>query len=291
MSQVVVLGSSGMLGSCMARTLKRNFENVQAISRKDYPSAFRSEMSLAGFLADLGLGSSSYIVNCIGWIPQRASGDALADEGDAEFANVVVPSTLHAESVRSGAQIIQVGTDCVFSGTEVVRDENTSRAASDLYGSTKIRGEDLSPRTMLVRCSIVGKSPFSGGKSLFDWLLGQPDHSQLVGYVDQVWNGVTVHAFSQLVAGIISADQHESGVFHWVPADSVSKFELLKLAIKYSQRSDLTVLPGNAEHPKNMTLSTVRPEQNYKMWQLAGYGSPQRIESLIREYFERECAD
>lgn len=281
---MLVLGSSGMLGSTVLRTLSLSLRNVEGIARASHPIVFESKALFSNWVESSAMTHDDVVVNCIGWIPQKATGSEEVDVRNANFANVDVPHILEKSSRQLGFRVIQIATDCVFTGREAIRDESSRRLATDLYGTTKIKGENQSPSAMLIRTSIVGVSS-SNGTSLLDWLLAHPTRAVVSGYIDQLWNGVTTLAFSRLVSGIIQQGAFNPGKFHWVPRNSLSKFELLVSAANLAEREDLVINPVSSGNPKDMRLNTKFPDFNDKMWTLAGYTAPQTIESLLADYF------
>ena len=273
-----------MLGSTVLRTLSLSLRNVEGISRASHPTVFESKALFSQWIESSAMTHDDVVVNCIGWIPQKATGSEEVDVRNANFANVDVPHVLEKSSRQLGFRVIQIATDCVFTGREAIRDESSHLLATDLYGTTKIAGEDQSPSAMLIRTSIVGVST-SNGNSLLDWLLAHPTKAVVSGYIDQLWNGVTTLAFSRLVSGIIQQGAFNPGKFHWVPRNSLSKFELLVSAANLAGREDLVINPVSSGNPKDMRLTTKFPDFNEKMWTLAGYTVPQTIESLLADYF------
>jgi dTDP-4-dehydrorhamnose reductase len=57
----------------------------------------------------------------------------------------------------SGAKVIQIATDCVFSGSNGSYLETDPHDATDVYGKTKSDGEIESSAVMQLRCSIIGR--------------------------------------------------------------------------------------------------------------------------------------
>ena len=273
-----------MLGSTVLRTLSLGIRNVEGISRASHPFVFESKELFSQWVESSAMSHDDVVVNCIGWIPQKATGTQEVDVRNANFANVDVPHALEKSSRQLGFQVIQIATDCVFTGGEATRDESSPLLATDLYGTTKIKGEAESPSAMLIRSSIVGISS-SNGNSLLDWLFAHPSRSVVSGYTDHLWNGVTTLAFSRLVSGIIQQGAFNAGKYHWVPGNSLSKFELLVTAANLAGREDLVINPVNSGNPKDMRLTTQFPDLNEKMWNLAGFTGPQTIESLLADYF------
>ena len=275
-----------MLGSTLVHNLQTQSVDVQSISRQANPDFFDPKTPQWTWIDKLNLTHDDIIVNCIGWIPQKASGLDEVDNFNAEYANIQIPRAIEKASNNGGFRVIQIGTDCVFTGKEAMRDESTRRLAPDLYGRTKVQGEDAAPGAMIIRSSIVGVSR-SNGASLFDWLLAHPPRARVPGYLNHLWNGVTVLAFSDLISGLITQNYFQRGRFHWVPRDSVSKYELISLASEYSGRSDLQIIPIDSNESKDMRLATRDSVMNERLWELANLNGPQSIECLVADYFQR----
>ena len=75
MKRLVVLGANGMLGSEVARIAEVNSIPVVVISRNSEVPFEAESMEFEQVARKLGLSSSDWLVNCIGWIPQKSSGD------------------------------------------------------------------------------------------------------------------------------------------------------------------------------------------------------------------------
>jgi len=79
LKRLIVLGSNGMLGSEVSRVAKESGLQVVEVSRfSDVPFEAES-MDFEQVAVKLGLGETDWLVNCIGWIPQKSSGDEAAD--------------------------------------------------------------------------------------------------------------------------------------------------------------------------------------------------------------------
>jgi dTDP-4-dehydrorhamnose reductase len=143
-------------------------------------------------------------------------------------------------------------------------------------------GDVVSPNAMHLRVSIIGKE-LRGKQSLLEWVLGQPKDSTIPGYTDRIWNGITTKAFGRLIVGIISKDGFSPGVMHVLPADKVSKMELVSMIAKAFGRGDISVVPSVSGEEKDLTLATNRPDVNRKLWIDAGYAEIPSIQELIGE--------
>jgi dTDP-4-dehydrorhamnose reductase len=170
----------------------------------------------------------------------------------------------------------------VFLGSTGSYTEESPHDASDVYGKTKSLGEADSPNVMHLRVSIIGRE-LRGKKSLLEWVIGQPKNSTIPGYTDRIWNGITTKAFGRLIVGIINKEGFIAGVSHVLPADRVSKFELVSMIAKAFRREDISVVPSVSGEEKDLTLATNRPEVNRKLWIDAGYAEIPSIEELLGE--------
>jgi dTDP-4-dehydrorhamnose reductase len=180
---------------------------------------------------------------------------------------------------NSNNKVLQIATDCVFSGREGNYTEFSIKEPLDVYGKTKLAGENL--ETMNIRCSIIG--PDVKSSSLFEWIRTQPNGATIQGYTDHYWNGVTTKVFAKLLKGIIETNSWQSGTFHFVPKDSVSKFELVSLIAKRLGRSDLKVVEKETGNKVDRTLATNFPDLNQNLWKLAGYSEIPTIEQMVND--------
>ena len=134
---------------------------------------------------------------------------------------------------------------------------------------------------MNIRCSIVG--PDVKAVSLFEWVRSQPIGATLNGYSDHFWNGVTTEVFANLAKGIIETKSWKHGMFHFVPKDSVSKYELVQLIANRLGRKDLTVIETETGKRVDRRLATDFPEFNKHLWKLAGYSKIPTIAQMVEE--------
>ncbi len=275
-----------MLGSRVLREFTAGEVPTIALSRTSGFDVSKTESARKN-LDGLNLSETDLLVNCVGWIPQKSSGDYNFDTLASIHANSILPNMLEDASRRTGASVIQILTDCVFSGDKGSYSEQDVPDADDLYGLTKRLGEHSLELTMGIRCSIVGFASPSGS-SLFDWFLKQPSGSKVKGYVNHLWNGVSTKAFAQMTLGVFRSGQFISGKHHWIPFDFQSKYQMLKQLRDSSKRTDLELSPHEDSKNVNRTLISVSPEISQKLWQLAGYAEVPTIFDLISELVAEE---
>lgn len=289
MIKVAVLGSTGMLGSTITRVLGNNLVAVYEFNRSGISITKKNQARKLDITKDIDLSEIfselkiDYIINCIGIIKQVINSD---DQNSIELAykvNSNFPLKLNSYAERMGIPVIQIGTDCVYSGKEGLYSEDHPHDPIDTYGLSKDIGEQSSTASMIIRCSIIGKE-LNTVNSLLSWVLSNPNNSSVNGYTNHFWNGLTTLHFSQIVYGIIKFGTFKLGIFHLVPVDIVSKYELINLIAKSFDRNDLEISKFEAESMINRSLITNNPEQNLSLWQDGGYNKIPTIEEMVSTY-------
>ena len=289
MTKVAVLGSTGMLGSTLTRVLENQFKTIYEFNRSGISATGKNQTRVIEVTDSNCLLTSfngleiDYIVNCIGMIKH------VIDENDQNSVNLAgkinseFPANLNIYASRLGIPVIQVGTDCVYSGKSGLYSEKDPHEPIDIYGETKNAGEQSATDSMLMRCSIIGKE-LKSRNSLLEWVISQPIGAKVEGYVNHLWNGVTTLHFTQIVSGVIKSGAYKPGILHLVPKDIVSKFELINLISSEFGRSDLQISQFEAEIPINRSLITINPERNLQLWRQGGYNEIPTISEMISTY-------
>jgi dTDP-4-dehydrorhamnose reductase len=296
MADVVVLGGSGMLGSMVVDVLRREPGlGIAATVRSRAAEARLSgafpdvkwHMLDAGFSGQIreAIGGARWVVNAIGITKPYAHDQNAAEVENAIRINSVFPYELSAAARESGATVLQIATDCVYSGQKGAYSENDPHDALDVYGKTKSLGETLHPDTHCLRCSIVG--PELGSRNyLFEWFRSQPVDAEIKGFVNHQWNGVTTLHFGRLCAGIIRSRIALPHAQHAVPSETISKYELLKCFAEQFDRRDITITPTEASTVVDRTLSTAHDDLNRELWRAAGYDTPPTVPQMVGELAE-----
>jgi dTDP-4-dehydrorhamnose reductase len=276
-----VFGSTGMLGHAVVNELRAADIKTVTVARSGAEVLFDHERQSVFELA-LGLEPGDYLINCIGLISHLIDENDPGSKAKALSLNSLLPQQLAALAEAHGAKLIQIATDCVFSGSKGGYLEDGLHDAVDTYGKTKSMGEVKSENVMHLRVSIIGRE-LRGKRSLLEWVLGQPREAVIYGFTDRLWNGITTKAFGKIVAGVINKEGFVPGVVHVLPADQLSKFELVSVIAKQFGREDLTIVPKDTADKRDLTLRTNKPELNNKLWSDAGYPEIPSISQLVEE--------
>jgi dTDP-4-dehydrorhamnose reductase len=288
MSTVLILGASGMLGSAVLREFSNFQGELIATYRGSTGVVTDPNVRFLNFDAvtdDLEAKFPmpvNYVINCIGIIKPYINDTDAQQTATALEINGAFPNRLEVWASKRGAKVIQIATDCVFSGSKGKYLENDEHDAIDVYGKSKSIGEAKGASMMHLRVSIIGPE-VDRNSSLLEWVRNQPTNAEVSGYTDHFWNGITSLHFAKIARGIIENNLFEAGVFHVLPQDSVTKSELVGLIAKYLGRSDIKVNPTTTGANINRTLKTGFPAKNTALWRSAGYASPPSIEQMVSE--------
>jgi len=292
--KVLVLGGQGMLGSMMVRVLSELGYDVSATySNKintDFKGADKVKWSFFGLdfrrspaeLDFLPNGPVDYIINCIGVIKPFIDDSDSFSMVRATQINGVFPHVLAQLAQRMEVPVLQIATDCVYSGKNGPYNEGDAHDATDVYGKTKSLGEVQSDWVRNLRCSIIGPEIAGRKRSLFENIRQHP-HKTISGYANHRWNGLTTHAFAHMCHSIIYNDYFRSmpAVTHLIPKDVISKYELLNLFIDRVGNKDLQVLKQNHFAELNRELST-NYYWNSKLWEDTPWSGKPTIETMIK---------
>lgn len=289
MYKVLILGCEGMLGGMVERVLSRDKQfKVKCSYQEEKHGSFKFNVKngvdeLQKIFEDHE--GFDYVINCIGILNSNIDENDHKSVRRAILVNSLFPQILASLAQDTGARVIQISTDGVFAKNAGLCMEDSPRNCYDLYGKTKSLGEVISPNFLNLRCSIIGPSPHLQ-KGLLDWFLSQPKGSNVHGYTDQMWNGITTLQFANLCRRLITADyfdvvRNEAPTHHFCPNKAVTKFELLQLFKSYF-RPDIIVRPIiNSGNRVSRTLGT-----NFlKIKEVFGYDYPMQnaIEELAKE--------
>jgi dTDP-4-dehydrorhamnose reductase len=286
--KILVLGNTGMLGQTVYSFLSGKNYRVHATSRRCLDDTSKENFIRFDVSQDdistLRLKEENYdfIINCIGLIRHQITGTRESTI-NAIRVNSQFPLELLEEIDGSPTKLIQIGTDCVFSGRDGSYSEDSIKDPVDPYGYSKAMGEQFSRNQMILRCSIIGREN-ENYLSLMEWLLRQPLNTRVTGFIDHKWNGLTTLAFAKILDGVISRDAFEAGTFHLVPEDQVSKFQLLQTLASTFRRTDLEIQPVGASSPVDRTLITNFADKNAELWKNARYVQIPTIEDMLSEY-------
>lgn len=292
---VLILGASGMLGSMVTDFLSRDEDlsiTASVRSSEFVKKAGKHIKYVEWQIFEVkeetqtvqqfnGLEKPDWIVNAIGIIKPYARDDEPMEVERAIVGNAAFPYWLARTFKQS--RILQIATDCVYSGTKGHSVESNKHDALDVYGKTKSLGEALLSNVNHLRCSIIGPEP-KNYVSLLEWFRRQPAHSKVSGFINHSWNGITTLHFAKICYGIIKDNTSLPHLQHLIPSGDITKHDLLHCLARCYERSDIEITGSDAPHTIDRRLATDNKELNVKLWKNAGYEDhPPTVPEMVEE--------
>ena len=251
MKRVVILGSTGMLGNAVGKYFlsKQNKYQVFLSYRNETVSYGENKFKFDPLVDSLDkIPACDYIINCIGIIKPHIE----KNRHDAIILNSLFPWRLAAHAEKNNVRLIQITTDCVFSGSKGGYDENSEHDALDFYGKSKSLGEP--DNAIVLRTSIIGEE-LHNHASLISWAQSMKD-KDVNGFTNHLWNGITTNQYAKICENIIDNNLGTNGIYH-VFSNPVTKYELLDLISKKFNLG-LKIKGHQADVRVDRTLSTVK---------------------------------
>lgn len=228
----LVLGAGGMAGHMITNYLIEQGETVEGLERRnlDYCKTYKMDATNFGDLKDLiEENKYDYIINCIGILNQAAENN----KGIAILLNAYLPQYLSSITNDLETRVIQMSTDCVFSGKKGHYTEFDNPDGETYYDKTKALGELNDNKNLTFRNSIVGPDVNENGIGLFNWFMKQ--QSDLNGYEKSIWTGVTTLTLAKAMHR--ASYEKLTGLYNLVNNEVTNKYELLYYFNIYSKKN------------------------------------------------------
>jgi dTDP-4-dehydrorhamnose reductase len=285
MTNVWVLGANGMLGLRVSAELSKRDIKIAPITRSAFGIYQLGASQQGDFEALKGLeklfGTPTHVINAIGVVKPRIDETKTESVLNAIRGNSLFPRNLGTYCENNSVHLIQIATDCVYSGAKGDYLESDLHDPTDVYGKTKSLGEFSSDCMTLIRCSIIGREN-ENKYSLVEWVNSQALYGAINGFTNHNWNGITTRVFGMIASGIIQSNLSPVGNFHLIPKDKVSKFELVNLIKGEIGRDDIKVNEFKAGVIIDRTLSSEFADLNARIWSAAGFITPPTISEMVK---------
>jgi len=248
--RILILGGDGMLGHQLLNSFGKRYDVAVTLRRdlRDYPSPVfdmanriysgidvRSTDRLTEVFAVF---CPEVVINAVGIIKQR-------DEAKASIPileiNALLPHRLSVLCKMLGARMVQVSTDCVFSGKKGHYTEDDFPDANDLYGRSKYMGEVHEAHCITLRSSIIGLE-LSRNKSLIEWFLAKK--GSIKGFRKAIYTGITTMEMARVIERVIVHYPKLSGIYH-VASEPINKYNLLSKLSEKLHRTDIIIEPDD----------------------------------------------
>ena len=239
-------------------TLHRNLEAYNSFGVFSAATTFagvdaRSTDRLIEVLAEF---RPEVVINAIGIVKQR---NAAKENLPCIELNALLPHRLAVLCKGVGARLVQLSTDCIFSGKQGNYQESDPSDAEDLYGKTKFLGEVHENHCLTLRTSSVGPE-LGSSKGLLAWFLAQ--RSSVKGFRNAIYTGLTSPELARVVADLLVNHPDASGLYQ-LAGDPINKYDLLHL-FKARFHREIEILPDETFHcDRSLDSSRFRREFGY----------------------------
>ena len=163
------------------------------------------------------------VINAVGIVKQRQD---ASDAVQSIAINALLPHRLAAICGSSGARLIHLSTDCVYTGSRGSYSEADAPDARDLYGRSKLLGEVDSEGCLTIRTSMVGRE-IGSSRGLIEWFLSRRGET-VKGFTRAGFSGLTTAELSRVIRRVAQDHPELRGVWH-VAGEQISKYDLLTM--------------------------------------------------------------
>ena len=228
----LILGAGGMAGHLITIYLKEQGEEVEGLATRNlnYVKTYVLDATKFDELEKL-IKDNDYdiVINCIGILNKAADDNKCS----AILLNSYLPHYLAKITKDSKTRIIHMSTDCVFSGKKGHYTEDDIPDGETYYDRTKALGELNDDKNLTFRNSIIGPDINVNGIGLFNWFMKQA--GEINGFDKAIWTGVTTLTLAKAMHK--ASYEGLTGLYNLVNNDTISKYELLKLFNRHSNKA------------------------------------------------------
>ncbi len=243
----MVTGAGGSLGSDLVKELRLAGEEAVVLRREDLDVT-----DGAAVRAAITRFAPETVVNCAAYT------DVDAAESDTEAAyrlNATGPAHLASACAGTGARLVQVSTDYVFSGADrsTPYPEDHATAPGSVYGQSKLEGEHAVLRELPDRACVLRTAWLYGarGRSFVGTMLRLASGEGPVDVVDgQVGQPTWTRDLARRIILMGSCPQ-ASGVYHGTNGGEATWFSLAREVFRLSGTDPRRVRPcGDERFPR-----------------------------------------
>lgn len=252
----LVLGATGMAGHTISLYLHEQGHDVTAFSTSPFPYCKNingDAMDKKLITSILQEGKFDVVINCIGILNQLCD----IEPSKAIYLNSYLPHLIADTLRNTKSKLIQMSTDCVFSGKSGSYSESSFRDGETFYDRTKALGEVDDNRNLTFRNSIIGPDMKESGIGLFNWFMKQ--NGTIFGYNQAIWTGTTTLTLAKAMES--AALENLTGIYNLVNNKSISKYELLRLFNKYMKADEISIVPS---YSVNIDKSLITNRNDFK---------------------------
>jgi len=262
MKKILVIGIKGMAGHMIFNYFNENRQfDVYGIARNidNGEKIFNIDVSDTKALSSIIIDNQfDYVVNCIGIL------NKVAEDNPAKaiWFNSYFPHYLEEITRNTKIKVIHISTDCVFSGKRGNYTEQDFKDGLGFYAQSKALGELNNSKDVTIRTSIIGPELNHNGIGLFHWFMMRLDGSQIKGFTEAYWSGVTTLELAKVVSEIIK--QNITGLIQIAPKSKIDKFSLISL-FNTIYKNNIILIEKNGDYKVDKSLVSIRKDFDYEV--------------------------
>jgi len=259
MQKALIIGSTGLLGSRLAKLLSNQYELTCTHHKNSPLPGFNSINVAITILSELEkLFSNNYfdvVINCAG----LTNVEACETRPEAAWQlNATLPYRLAILSKKYNSRLIHISTDHFFSEHKTPRTEIEFMVPVNQYGYSKLAGEKyvlkFNDSATVIRTNFFGLST-QGSHSLLDFLVSKLSSNQtIIGFEDVHFSPLGVSTLALLISEI--AKREMPGLINVAGGETISKYEFACLVATALGSAKSLVHPGSVS---SLGGSVVRP--------------------------------
>ncbi len=270
MKKILILGSSGFLGTSLKNVLIKSHHNIYCQSRDKDSDEKCDPSNYDEFIDLLARLKPDIIINLIA----NTDVDLCQKDKNIAFnANVlpVLNLTNSLKHLNHNARIIHISTDHVYDGFGYKKEEQVNPLNE--YASTKLEAENiiLDYGGLVIRTNFIGKCMNNKKKSLTDWIYESLiKEKEITVFENIIINPLNTKILCKYLCSLL--EKNVEGIFNLGAADGITKADLAFLFANHlNLRSDLLkkgeFIPKSHQsiRPKDMRMDISKFQNHFQV--------------------------
>ena len=270
MTNIIIIGANGMIGNCLFKylSLKKKYQVYGFVRNKMILNHENKLIDKKKLIEVQILGNNNFkkviqdlnpevIINCAGIVKQNP---LIKNIPLTIELNSLFPHNLNLICKELNCRLIQLSTDCVFSGRKGNYKENDYADANDLYGRSKFMGEINDKNCLTIRTSFIGHE-LKNKWGLLSWFISQ--EKKVNGFKNSIYSGLTTLEIAKIIYKFVLPNKEINGLYH-IASKPIDKFSLLEIINEIYQK-DITIKKDySLINDKSLDFSKFREVTGYE---------------------------
>lgn len=264
--KILVLGSSGFLGSNICLALRKQFKIFATINKNDFylrgiHKVYLKEsifQSIGQIIADI---KPNLIINCIGFTDIDNENN---QKNKLDLLNFKIPNLISKISKKNNIKLIHISTDQLYQDSKKLNQEIDQVNPVNLYGKIKLKAEKKvlsnDKNAIVVRTNFFGCNRLNK-KSFFNFIYNNLNNNKKIFLLEDIYfTPVYIKDLIEILIKLYRIDF--KGVINISSNSSISKYDFAKIiAEKFNLNSKLIIKSNlnkknifKVKRSKNMSL-------------------------------------